>query len=246
MKKGLMFILCLLTVVLFFAEEPEAAQSGEAGKLYFGGRGITTWGNSISFLPALENSKPYGNTSDTSSIFALHGSYQLYEHLSIQLESVFNSKKNMTLKMDIEESRETTQLARNFTYSAIDIPILLNVRFRPSFFIIGAFAGPYITIPKSKMKYDYYRFIYANDHSWHDTDISSSEYDIVGVTGGISVGGQVGIHFKSAFTIFSEIRYCQDLLPVTIRSGEKEEKVFLNKTTQLSIGCEFLVWDYKK
>jgi hypothetical protein len=247
MKKQL--ALSLLAIVSFFAfAEQDAAQAGapEAPfkRFALGGRLIAS---AMLSDPALDIDSRYEYDvwgSDSQSAWSVYGSYRMSEHLSLQLEALYKGKKQMELDRDDYSDEDYHEWANDtFSYSAIELPLLLNVRFRPALFLIGAYAGPYVSIPVGKMKDEFNYGVYSTvDDETVSHQTGEEEYAIVGVTYGFCGGGQLGLQFGPNFALFADLRYCQDFVPVSAKIDGKKEAVFSQAGYQASLGVEIALW----
>lgn len=246
MKKQIALFLLVLVSSFAFAKQGAAtkdAPEAPVKRFAIGGRLIAS---AMQNEPALEidSRYDYNAWTDNASAWSLYGSYRIFEHLSLQLEAVYKQKITMDLDRDDYSDDDYNVWANDiYSYSAIELPLLLNVRFRPAFFLIGAYAGPYLSIPIGKLTDEFSYGVYQRSPGRTvSQDTGKEKYDIVGVTYGFCGGGQLGLQFGPNFALFADLRYCQDLAPVTVKIGGGEEELYSQYGYQASLGIEISLW----
>ncbi|MDR1986027.1 MAG: hypothetical protein LBP88_03520 [Treponema sp.] len=199
----------------------QAAQAARNTKLILGVRG------GIGGIPALGNQTEYVE-GDASPLFpeqaysVYFGTNSLNSLMGFQVEGNFRLNSGMTVKDDNENTYK-------FSYSAVDIPVLIRLGVAGGG-MFSLFAGPYMSIPLSKLTYK-------------RSGAADAEYQIApalsfmgsyGVLGGITMGVKVGPGY-----IALDGRYTYDINEITITMpNDDKDRLFRRRGFIVSLGYE--------
>ena len=155
---------------------------------------------------------------------ALMGSYNFTSHFGIQPELLFNFIQGPKAK---HKTTETSYV--DITYTSLDIPILLKVNFLPNEHRFGILAGPHVTFPLGKVKFDYNNF----------TNASEEKFDMNAGNFGFTAGLYGGYSFDVG-RIIMDVRYLNDFTTSKAKIGNNVESGLMQRRgIIISLGIEF-------
>jgi hypothetical protein len=190
-----------------------SARSSTTRRFYLGLRG----GFSSRFSQA--NTELWGDDASAPVSFsgdaAAQMSLQLFNFLALQAEAVFLAGD--TLEMTYNSYPVT------LSYSAMMLPILGKITFRPGSFLLAGFGGIYLTVPFEAMTFD----------------VNGTEYlyDFTAPMGFIA-GGNIGIKLGPG-TLFLDIRYAGDFNDIELQGDWGSRAVYKRSLVSCSLGYEF-------
>jgi TolB-like protein len=158
----------------------------------------------------------YGGSPESSVSMeaAAQMSLQIVNFLALQVEAVFFAGDTF--------SKEGVYPV-TFSYSAIMLPILGKLTFRPGIFLIAGFGGVYFTVPFGAMTLDVNGMEYS--------------YSFTGPIGFIG-GGNFGIKLGPG-TLFLDLRYAGDFSDIAVYGDWGSRAVYQRSLMSLSLGYEF-------
>jgi TolB-like protein len=161
-----------------------------------------------------------------SGDFAVQASIQIFKFLALQAEAVFSVP---TYDVAIETGYADTSGVSGWDaycrYSAMMVPVLAKLTFRPGIFLLAGFGGGYLAIPLGGMG------IYIERQG------TEFGYDVT-PTWGFIAGGNIGIKLGPG-TLFLDIRYARDLQDIQIKGDWGSRSVYRRGGPAFSMGYEF-------
>jgi TolB-like protein len=183
-------------------------------RLYLGLRGGASFGT----FELSEGISHYGYEGEAMGYSgAVQMGLQLGSAFALQAEAVFEQS---TVDFMVRSMNDTSA---SFTSSALIIPILAKLTFRPGIFLLSPFVGAHFTLPLGQM-----------DYSDGYDDVS---YDYSAPVG-LSAGADIGIKLGSG-VLFADIRYLMDSDYTRISDGYGVLSVYKRKQVSISLGYEF-------
>jgi TolB-like protein len=151
-----------------------------------------------------------------SGDFTAQMSFQIFKFLALQAEAIFNIEDSLEI--------EILDIPISLSYSAMMLPLLAKITFRPGRFLFAGFGGIYFTIPFTAMSVD----INGQKYSYNYT-----------APMGVIAGGNIGIKLGPG-TLFLDVRYAGDVQSTTVQGDWGSHSVFSSRDMALcSLGYEF-------
>ena len=212
MKK---FVFFLLLMVLCFSGFTQNARQFTLG---FHGGGVFGLHNAGSYT---YNAYYDRKLPQINPMFGVYGAYTLFRGFSLQAEL----DGMIYQRMEWVQNRSTEE-TRTWTYSSIDIPILVRYAFTFERAFIGIFSGLHWSIPVGGIKK-------IDSEGKNDDDYKTSGITW-GATTGFFAGGRVG-----PGRLFAELRVFGDFNPLWAWVNDYEEAIIYRLAPVIMLGYEF-------
>jgi TolB-like protein len=156
-----------------------------------------------------------------SGDFAAQMSLQIFNFLALQVEAVFFTGDSLEMQNSYPLS---------LSYSAMMLPALAKITFRPGLFLFAGFGGIYFTVPLGAMTIN----LNGQEYSYNYT-----------ASMGFIAGGNIGVKLGPG-TLFLDIRYAGDFGDIEVQGDWGSRALYKRSLIFCSLGYEFGIGSRKR
>lgn len=166
--------------------------------------------------------------SNVAFIFDVYAAFRFNQFFSLQ--AGLNIVANNGMEIDGLKGNGNQRLKAKFSYTSLDVPLLVRFDFLQNPFAVGIVAGPYISIPVSKVKLD-------------AGSLGASSLDSTGIAVGIALGITATTPKVWRGRFIFDVRYINDFMPLKVREdfggGTQDANIMIRRAVNLTAGYEF-------
>lgn len=166
--------------------------------------------------------------SNVAFIFDVYAAFRFNRFFSLQ--AGLNIVANNGMEIDGLKGNGNQRLKAKFSYTSLDVPLLVRFDFMQNPFAVGLVAGPYISIPVSKVELDAGSF-------------GTSSLDSAGIAVGIALGITATTPKVWRGRFVFDVRYINDFMPLKVREdfggGTQDANIMIRRAVNLTAGYEF-------